>query len=120
MRYIPSTVTILATMLTLVAASAAMILQSNAETVGSSYSSTAPKDCHVRSTGNGVDDSTVRVCPGKAGLIVLISEDDLREAVSVGRKPPGGLEGTGSAVRVWSLQFNDQHSGMALSQWQAL
>jgi hypothetical protein len=39
----------------------------------------------VTSAGNGVDDSTIRVCPGKAGLVVLVSEDDLRETVSVGR-----------------------------------
>ena len=32
-----------------------------------------------------MDDSTIRVCPGKNGLIVLIAEDDLRESVSVGR-----------------------------------
>jgi hypothetical protein len=49
------------------------------------YTSTAPKDCRVRSANNGVDDSTIRVCPGKAGLLVVISEDDLRETVSVGR-----------------------------------
>ena len=48
MRYIPSTVTIVATTLTLVAVSAALIVQSNAETIGSSYTSTAPKDCHVQ------------------------------------------------------------------------
>jgi hypothetical protein len=89
MRYIPSTVTIVATTLTLVVTSAALILQSRAETIGSSYTSTAPKDCHVRSAGNGVDDSTIRVCPGKAGLVVLISEDDLRESVSVGRNKLG-------------------------------
>src|SRR6187402_104500 len=85
MRYIPSPVTIVATTLTLVAVTAAMILQSNAETIGSSYTSTAPRDCRVTSAGNGVDDSTIRVCPGKAGLVVVISEDDLRESVSVGR-----------------------------------
>jgi hypothetical protein len=85
MRYIPSTVTIVVTTLTLCAASAALVLQSNAETIGSSYTSTAPKDCRVRSANNGVDDGTIRVCPGKNGLIVLISEDDLRESVSVGR-----------------------------------
>jgi hypothetical protein len=39
----------------------------------------------VRSAGNGVDDSTIRVCPGKGGLVVVVSEDDLRETVSVGR-----------------------------------
>jgi len=85
MRYIPSPVTIVVTALTLFAASAALVLQSNAETISSSYTSTAPKDCRVRSADNGVDDSTIRVCPGKNGLIVLISEDDLRESVSVGR-----------------------------------
>jgi hypothetical protein len=62
-----------------------LISAANAQTIGSSYTSTAPKDCHVSSAGNGVDDSTIRVCPGKAGLVVLVSEDDLRETVSVGR-----------------------------------
>lgn len=56
-----------------------------AQTFGSNYTSTAPRDCRVTGAGNGVDDSTIRVCPGKAGLVVVISEDDLREAVSVGR-----------------------------------
>src|SRR6202011_4956194 len=62
-----------------------LISAANAQTFGSSYTSTAPKDCRVRSAGNGVDDSTIRVCPGKAGLVVVVSEDDLRETVSVGR-----------------------------------
>jgi len=57
----------------------------SAQTFGSSYTSTAPKDCRVKSAGNEVDDSTIRTCPGKAGLVVVISEDDLRETVSVGR-----------------------------------
>jgi hypothetical protein len=43
----------------------------NAQTSGSSYSSTAPRDCRVVSAGNGVDDSTIQVCPGKAGLVVV-------------------------------------------------
>lgn len=63
----------------------ALIPPVSAQTFGSSYTSTAPRDCRVKSAGNGVDDSTIRVCPGKAGLVVVISEDDLREAVSVGR-----------------------------------
>jgi hypothetical protein len=57
----------------------------NAQTFGSVYTSTAPKGCRITGAGNGVDDSTIRVCPGKAGLVVLVSEDDLRETVSVGR-----------------------------------
>ena len=62
-----------------------LVSPASAQTFSSSYSSTAPRDCRVTSAGNGVDDSTIRVCPGKAGLVVVISEDDLREAVSVGR-----------------------------------
>jgi hypothetical protein len=62
-----------------------LISAANAQTFGSSYTSTTPKDCRVKSAGNGVDDSTIRVCPGKARLVVVISEDDLRESVSVGR-----------------------------------
>jgi hypothetical protein len=62
-----------------------LISAANAQTFGSSYTSTAPKDCRVKSAGNGVDGSTIRVCPGKAGLMVVISEDDLRESVSAGR-----------------------------------
>src|SRR5262245_53621682 len=104
MRTIPSTVTIVVTTLTLVATTAALVLQSNAETIGSSYTSTAPKDCHVKSAGNGVDDSTIRVCPGKNGLIVLISEDDLRESVSVGRNRLGASKEP--AAETWFGPFN--------------
>jgi hypothetical protein len=69
----------------LICADAGLISNAKAQTIGSSYTSTAPRDCRVSSAGNGVDDSTIRVCPGKAGLVVLVSEDDLRETVSVGR-----------------------------------
>src|SRR6202521_819422 len=62
-----------------------LMTPASAQTIGSSYTSTAPKDCRVTSAGNGVDDSTIRICQGKAGLKVLVSEDDLRETVSVGR-----------------------------------
>jgi hypothetical protein len=104
MRYIPSTVTIIATTLTLVATSAAMILQSSAETIGSSYTSTAAKDCRVRNAGNGVDGSTIRVCPGKNGLVILISEDDLRETVSVGRNRLGASREP--AAQTWFGPFS--------------
>ena len=89
---------------TLIAASAALILQSDAQTIGSSYTSTAPKDCRVKSAGNGVDDSTIRVCPGKDGLVVLISEDDLRETVSVGRNRSGASREP--AAQTWFGPFN--------------
>jgi hypothetical protein len=114
MRYIPSTVTIVVTTLTLFATSAAMVLQSSAETIGSSYTSTAPKDCHVKSAGNGVDDSTIRVCPGKNGLVVLIAEDDLRETVSVGRNRLGASREPAAQTR-----FGPFNSTTNTVEWRA-
>jgi hypothetical protein len=60
-------------------------LPATAQTFASLYTSTAPKNCRVTSGGSPGGDSSTRVCPGKAGLVVLINEDDLRETVSVGR-----------------------------------
>ncbi len=57
----------------------------SAQTFSSSYTSTAPKDCRLVGRPNGLDDSTTRVCPGRSALVVLVSEGDLRETVSVGR-----------------------------------
>jgi hypothetical protein len=57
----------------------------NAQTVSSQYSSTAPKDCRMIGKPSELDGSTTRFCRGKAGFSVLISEDDLRETVSVGK-----------------------------------
>ncbi|WP_291688071.1 hypothetical protein [Bradyrhizobium sp.] len=67
-----------------ICASFCPISKGSAQTIGSFYTSTAPKDCRVKSAGNGVDDSTIRICPGKAGFVVVVSEDDLRETVSIG------------------------------------
>ncbi len=90
--------------MTLLAATCALLLQANAQTIGSSYTSTAPGDCRVSSAGNGVDDSTIRVCPGKAGYVVVISEDDLRETVSVGRNRLAASNEP--AARSWFGPFN--------------
>jgi hypothetical protein len=86
----------------------------SAETFSSSYTSTAPKDCRVRSAGNRVDDSTIRVCPGKAGLVVLISEDDLRETVSVGRNRSAAAREP--AARTWFGPFS---STATTVEWRA-
>ncbi len=69
---------------TLVLAAVEMALtgRTSAQTFSSSYSSTADKSCRGRTTGQV---SSASVCPGKAGLIVLVTEDDLRQTVSVGR-----------------------------------
>src|ERR1700716_2803402 len=66
-------------------AALSLISPANAQTFGSSYTSTAPKDCRMIGKPSELDGSTTRVCPGKSGLVVLIAEDDLRETVSVGR-----------------------------------
>ena len=81
-----------------------LISPANAQTFGSSYTSTAPKDCRVTSAGTEVDDSTIRTCPGKGGLVVLISEDDLRETVSVGRNRAAAKKEP--AAGVWFGPFN--------------
>lgn len=51
----------------------------------SRYTSTAEKDCRRTSTGETGDDGGTRLCHGPAGLVVVVSEGDLRETVSVGR-----------------------------------
>jgi hypothetical protein len=56
-----------------------------AQTISSAYTSTAPKDCRAIGARNSEDGSATRICPGKAGLVVLVNEEDLRETVSVDR-----------------------------------
>ncbi len=80
----------------------------NAQSVGSSYTSTAPKDCRQVGEPSDLDGSTTRVCPGKDGLVVLIAEDDLRETVSVGRNRKQAAEEP--AADVWFAPFNSSES----------
>lgn len=83
-----------------------------AQSMGSTYSSTAPKDCRQIGKPSELDGSTTRVCPGKNGLIVLIAEDDLREIVSVGRNRKAAAEEP--AAKVWFAPFN---SSEATVEW---
>src|SRR3954454_12506352 len=76
----------------------------DAQSLGSTYTSAAPKDCRQIGKPSELDGSTRRVCPGKAGLVVLISEDDLREIVSVGRNRKMAAEEP--AAQVWFGPFN--------------
>ena len=92
-----------------------LISPASAQTFGSSYTSTAPKDCRVASAGTEVDDSTVRTCPGKAGLVVVISEDDLRETVSVGRNRAAARKEPAAAV--WFGPFNSTEPAV---EWRAV
>ena len=80
----------------------------NAQSVVSSYTSTAPKDCRQIGKPSDLDGSTTRVCPGKDGLVVLIAEDDLREIVSVGRNRK--LAAEQPAADVWFAPFNSSEN----------
>lgn len=86
----------------------------NAQSVGRSYTSTAPKDCRQIGKPSDLDGSTTRVCPGKDGLVVLIAEDDLREIVSVGRNRRQAAEEP--AADVWFAPFNSSESTV---EWRA-
>jgi hypothetical protein len=82
---------------------ASAVVPANAQTFSSSYTSTAPKDC--RTVGKPDENGgTTRVCPGKSGLVVLISEDDLRETVSVGRTKAAAAREP--AAEAWFGPFN--------------
>jgi hypothetical protein len=96
-------------------ASSGLISPANAQTFGSSYTSSAPWDCRVTSAANGVDDSTIRVCPGKAGLVVLVSEGDLRETVSVGRTRAAAAKEP--AAQLWFGPFNSTATSV---EWRSL
>ncbi|TGN85105.1 hypothetical protein EOW77_0019845 [Bradyrhizobium yuanmingense] len=86
----------------------------HAQSVGSSYTSTAPKDCRQIGKPSALDGSSARVCPGKDGLIVLIAEDDLREIVSVGRSRKAAAEEP--AAKVWFGPFNSSETTI---EWRA-
>ena len=80
-----------------------LISPANAQTFSSSYTSTAPKDCRMIGSPTARRQPT-RVCPGKAGLVVVISEDDLRETVSVGRNRAAAAKEP--AAQTWFGPFN--------------
>jgi hypothetical protein len=75
-----------------------------AETFASSYTSAASRDCRTIGKPSELDGSTTQVCPGKAGLVVLISEDDLRQTVSVGRNRAAAAREP--AAETWFGPFN--------------
>lgn len=85
-----------------------------AQSLGSTYTSTAPKHCRQVGKPSDLDGSTTRVCPGKAGLVVLIAEDDLREVVSVGRNRK--VAAGEPAAKVWFGPFNSSETTV---EWRA-
>ncbi|PDT91129.1 hypothetical protein CO669_03630 [Bradyrhizobium sp. Y36] len=86
-----------------------------AQSLGSSYTSTAPRDCRQIGKASELDGSTTRTCPGKAGLVVLIAEDDLREIVSVGRNRKAAAEEP--AAKVWFAPFNSSETTI---EWRSM
>lgn len=78
--------------------------QAGAQTISSSYTSTAPKACRMIGKPNAEDGSSTRVCPGKSGFVVLINEGDLREVVSVGRNRAAAAREP--AAQAWFSPFS--------------
>ena len=96
-------------------AALSLISPANAQTFSSFYTSTAPKDCRMIGKPSELDGSTTRFCPGKSGLGVLISEDDLRETVSVGRNRAEAAREP--AAQVWFEPFNSTTNTV---EWRAI
>lgn len=92
-----------------------LIAPTHAQTFSSSYTSTEPKDCRTIGKPSELDGSTRRVCPGKAGLVVSISEDDLRETVSVGRNSAAAAKEP--AAQSWFGPFNSTTNTV---EWRAI
>lgn len=65
----------------------------------SAYTSTGTKACSVAK-----GESDTRICPGVAGLVVVVSEDDLRETVSVGRNRAAAMKEP--AAQAWFSPFS--------------
>jgi hypothetical protein len=99
----------------LFAAAFSLISPASAQTFSSSYTSTAPKDCRTIGKPGGPNGSTTQVCPGKSGLLVLISEDDLRQTVSIG--PNRIAASKEPAAEAWFAPFN---STAPTVEWRAV
>ena len=97
----------------LFAAAFGLISPANAQPFSSSYTSAAPKDC--RTVGKPENGSTTQVCPGKSGLVVVVSEDDLRQTVSVG--PNRAAASKEPAAETWFAPFN---STAPTVEWRAV
>ena len=94
----------------LLAQTFAMSASAGAQTISSAYTSTAPKGCRAIGARNREDGSATRICPGKAGLVVLVNEDDLRETVSAGRDRADAAKQP--AAEAWFGPFNSPTSAV--------
>ena len=99
----------------LFAAASGLISPASAQTFSSSYTSTAEKDCRTIGKPRNLDGGTTQVCPGKSGLVVLISEDDLRQTISVGSNRAAAAREP--AAETWFAPFN---STAPTVEWRAV
>ena len=113
MKRVPRRQLIVPATAALFAAAFSPISPANAQTFSSSYTSSAEKDC--RTIGKPKDVSTKQVCPGKSGLVVVISEDDLRQTVSVG--PDRAAASKEPAAEAWFAPFNSTGNTV---EWRAV
>jgi len=95
----------------LLASRCCLILPAHAQNIGSADLSTAPKACRIVDRNN-VDDSTTRPCPAKAGLVLLVSEDDLRNRLRRPH-PQSRSARTGGADLVRAVRFDHRHDRTA-------
>ena len=86
---------------------AAIASAASAQDFASLYSSTAARNCkQIDAAKNGEGEWTVWLCAGIGGRVVLVSEDDLRTTVSIGRsreaaaKEPASKQGFAPFNRV--------------------
>jgi hypothetical protein len=100
MKRVPHRQPIVPAAAALFAAAFALISPAGAQTFSSSYTSSAEKDCRTT---------------GKSGLVVVVSEDDLRQTVSVG--PNRMAASKEPAAETWFAPFN---STAPTVEWRAV
>ena len=115
MKRVPHRQPIVPAAAALFAAAFALISPVGAQTFSSSYTSSAEKDCRTIGKPGDPNGSTRQVCPGKSGLVVVVSEDDLRQTVSVG--PNRMAASKEPAAETWFAPFN---STAPTVEWRAV
>jgi len=115
MKRVPHRQPIVPAAAALFAAAFALISPAGAQTFSSSYTSSAEKDCRTIGKPGEPNGSTTQVCPGKSGLVVVVSEDDLRQTVSVG--PNRMAASKEPAAETWFAPFN---STAPTVEWRAV
>jgi hypothetical protein len=115
MKCLPCRPFVIPAALALFAAASGLNSPASAQTFSSSYTSTAPKDCRSIGKPRDPDGGTTQVCPGKSGLVVVISEDDLRQTVSIGPTPAAAAKEP--AAENWFAPFNSTANTV---EWRAV